>query len=143
MYCIILLSRARVSQADIVQVYCSIIRSVLEYACPVWHPGLTKLQTNDIERVQRRCLKFIFPTLSYAEALSTSGLETLAERRDKITRQLFQEIKYPAHILHNILPKRENTSSIVLRDSYPYHIPITKPTRYGRAFIPYCIANRF
>ena len=35
MYCILVLVRARVRHCDIVQVYCSVIRSVLEYVCPV------------------------------------------------------------------------------------------------------------
>jgi len=38
MYCIIYLVRAGLPTSDILCVYCSIIRSVLEYACPVWHP---------------------------------------------------------------------------------------------------------
>jgi len=43
MYCINYLFRgAGVPASDIECVYTSIIRSVLEYACPVWHPGLTK-----------------------------------------------------------------------------------------------------
>ena len=42
MYCINYLVRAGLLTSDILCVYCSIIRSVLEYACPVWHPGLTK-----------------------------------------------------------------------------------------------------
>jgi len=42
MYCINYLFRAGVPASDIVCVYTSIICSVLEYACPVWHPGLTK-----------------------------------------------------------------------------------------------------
>jgi len=36
MYCIRYLVRAGVNESDIVQVYTSIVRSVLEYACPVW-----------------------------------------------------------------------------------------------------------
>jgi len=27
---------------DILSAYCTMIRSVLEHACPVWHPDLTK-----------------------------------------------------------------------------------------------------
>ena len=42
MYCVMYLLRAGVPISDIVCVYCSVIRSILEYACPVWHPGLTK-----------------------------------------------------------------------------------------------------
>ena len=59
---------------DIVYIYCSVIRSVLEYACPVWHPGLTSKLSKDIERVQKRCFRIIFPQLSYSEALDKSGL---------------------------------------------------------------------
>jgi hypothetical protein len=53
------LVRAGVSANDIIAVYCSVNRSILEYACPVWHPGLTKAQSEDLERVQKRCLKII------------------------------------------------------------------------------------
>ena len=60
MYCINYLFRAGVPASDIVCVYTSIIRSVLEYACPVWHPGLTKKLSKDIECVQKRCLKCCF-----------------------------------------------------------------------------------
>jgi len=42
MYCIDYFFRAGVPASDIVCVYTSIIRSVLKYACHVWHPGLTK-----------------------------------------------------------------------------------------------------
>jgi len=42
MYCINYLVRSGVPTFDILCVYCSVIRSVLEYACAVWHPGLTK-----------------------------------------------------------------------------------------------------
>ena len=37
---------------DILQIYNSIIRSVLEYACPVWHSQLTALHTAQIQHVQ-------------------------------------------------------------------------------------------
>jgi len=51
-YCINYLVRAGVPTCDVVCVYTSIICSVLEYACPVWYPGLTKKLAKDIERVQ-------------------------------------------------------------------------------------------
>ena len=40
-------------------VYTKEVRSVLELAVPVWHPGLTKLQSSDIERIQRISFKII------------------------------------------------------------------------------------
>jgi len=141
MYCIRYLVRANVKEPDILKVYTAIIRSILEYACPVWHPGLSNEQSKEIERVQKRCLRLIYPSLSYNEALAYSGLERLSDRRETITCNMFCELKDPNHVLHSLLPKRNITCSMSMRNSYPYHIPITKTTRYGRAFIPYCISR--
>ena len=35
------------------------VRSLLEYAVPVWHSGLTKKQTNQIEKIQKIAFKII------------------------------------------------------------------------------------
>jgi len=39
-----------------------VIRPVLEYASPLWHPTLTKSQIERLEAVQRRAIKNIFVT---------------------------------------------------------------------------------
>ena len=44
------LLRSGMSTADILTVYSSIVRSVLEYASPVWHCGLT--QTQNFDRIK-------------------------------------------------------------------------------------------
>ena len=103
------LLRAGVSDSDIIAVYCSLIRSVLEYACPVWHPGITVKQRNQLESVQKRFLRIIFPDTSYADSLKISELQCLFERRESICKDLFQEIKNPNHILHCLLAKRQQT----------------------------------
>ncbi len=49
--------RAGIGQHDLVTIYVSVIRPVLEYACPVWHTNLNKHLTESIETVQKRaCL---------------------------------------------------------------------------------------
>jgi len=58
----------------------------------------------DIERVQRRCLKLLYPYFSHNETLNKSGLDRLDYRRDLITENLFREIKDPKHPLHYLLP---------------------------------------
>jgi len=118
-----------------IQVYISNMRSVLEYACPVWHPGLTKTQSNEIERVQKRCLRIIYPKLTYIEALLTSGLNPLQARPENITHDIFRELKDENHIFHSLLHKREITSIA--------KILITKVSRYERGFKLYCISKRF
>ena len=39
--------------STIFDVYTKKVRSILELAVPVWHSGLTRVQTKDIERIQR------------------------------------------------------------------------------------------
>ena len=49
--------------------YCSVIRSVLEYACQVFHCNLPLYLSDEIERIQRRALRIIFPACCYREGL--------------------------------------------------------------------------
>ena len=137
------LIRAGVDKSDIVNVYSAIIRSVVEYACPVWHCGITKKQSNDVECVQRRCLKILYPELSYADALFVSGLERLDVRRANMVRMLFEQVKKPNHVLHNLLPiKVVDPLLPVTRDVYHYRLPTFKTARPLRSFINYCINKR-
>ena len=149
MYCINYLFRAGVPASDIVCVYNSIIRSVLEYAWPVWHPGLTKKLSKDIECVQKRCLKLLFPALSYTEYIFMSiyiwvyiheyiyiysytkcGLERLDDRRDMITQSMFRQIKDPKHPLHYLLPPVKVSQS----DGSAAYISISNPTSQNLNF---------
>jgi hypothetical protein len=68
-YIIYQMVKVGVTSSDIITVYCSMIPSVLDYACSLWHCGLTQAQSRDIEEVQKRCLKIVFPDLSYNDAL--------------------------------------------------------------------------
>ena len=72
----------------------------------VWHPGLTASESVDIERVQKHVLCIIFPTLDYKQALVAADIERLDVRRENMTREMFNEIKNPSHILHFLLPIR-------------------------------------
>jgi hypothetical protein len=82
-YLITQLKRARVPANEIIQIYCSCIRPLLEYASPVFHNSLPQYLNLDIERVQKRCIKRIFPGVSYEEGLKLAKLETLCDRRSE------------------------------------------------------------
>ena len=59
---------------DLVLVYCSIVRSIVEYASPVW-AAIPLYLDELIESVQRKALKIIFGRVDYTEALVLAGLE--------------------------------------------------------------------
>ena len=54
--------------------YSCLVRSVLEYASPVW-AGLPDYLSDLIESVLREALRIILPNLSYDQALVRSGLQ--------------------------------------------------------------------
>ena len=81
------LKKANIEEKVLVQVYTCFIRPVLEYACPAFTTVLTGEQCDRLERLQRIALKIIYGIrMPYAEGLRRSGLETLATRRDTITK---------------------------------------------------------
>jgi len=58
------------------------VRPVLEYACPVWHSGLTAGQCNAIENIQKRAIRVIFSDTDgdYEIALIVDGMDSLKDR---------------------------------------------------------------
>ena len=138
------LVRSGLSASDVISVYISLIRSILEYACPVWHCGITKGQSDEIEGVQRRCLRIVYPELSYSDSLQIAGLEQLRVRRERLVHNLFNEMKSGNHVLNNLLPLRSfDNSRYNVRDLYPYCMPVARTGRPLRSFISYCVRKRF
>ena len=68
-YMLYQLKRAGICQRDLVTICVSVIRPVLEYACPVWHTNLNKHLTESFETVQKMALKCIYPGNEYADIL--------------------------------------------------------------------------
>jgi hypothetical protein len=67
-------------------VYIKEVRSLLELAVPVWHSGLTKQQSNDIERVQKLAFRIILGDnyANYETAYDILYADTLETRRIKL-----------------------------------------------------------
>ena len=61
--------------------YGTVIRPVLEYACPVWHSSLTAAQTKALESLQCRALRIIYYDADYTILLIVEiHLPTLLSR---------------------------------------------------------------
>ncbi|KAI8517678.1 hypothetical protein Bbelb_036950 [Branchiostoma belcheri] len=50
LYLVRVLKKHGLNDNDLVLVFCGFVRPLLEYACPVWHPGLTSLQSKPYRR---------------------------------------------------------------------------------------------
>ena len=90
--------------------YCSLVRSVLEYASPVW-AGLPHYLSDLIESVQREALRIIIPNLSYDQALVRSGLQTLLECRGQACERFVQALSISSPpCIACLLPERPSIS---------------------------------
>ena len=73
---------------ELVRVYTTVIRPVVEYGCPVFHSSLTDGQDERLERLQDHALKCIFgPELSARKLRGLAGLTTLRERREDLVHK--------------------------------------------------------
>ena len=72
---------------DMVEIYTSYIRSILEQSCTVWHSSLTQENTQDLERVQKSAVRIILGEnyTTYEEGLQSLMLAKLSDRREKLS----------------------------------------------------------
>ncbi len=136
-YFLCFLWRAAKPPNDTVAVFCSIIRTILEYSCEVWHPGLTKQQSATIEHLQRRALQIAYPDLGYKEALEVAGLTTLAQRRQDRCKQLFEKMQDTTHKLHHLLLPERTDKRLRLKNKY--ELPKVRTECFKNSPINYCL----
>ena len=80
------LKKLGASKFILLDAYQNLVRSVLEMAVPLWDGSLTKRNSQDIEAVQKICVKLISGQnlVNYEELLTSLGLDTLEARRVKL-----------------------------------------------------------
>ena len=129
------LKRSQATPEELILFYITCIRSILEYACPVFHRALPGYLSEDLERLQKRALRIIYPGMSYNQALEFSGLPTLFERREEFSSKLFKEVvDDPGHTFHKLLPPK-NPSNYSLRRNRDFALPLCKTDRCKKSFI--------
>ena len=123
---------------DLVLIFTMYIRPLLEFAAPVWSPGLTVSQSDQIERVQRRALKMIcWPESdSYRVLLQRFNLETLCDRRTLILTQFAKSLLLSDRHRHLLPQTRFDLTGLNLRNSQILHMPQTRTQRYRQSSIP-------
>lgn len=129
LYSLSQLKRSGLGTTELIQFYCTCIRPIAEYACPVFHDSIPAYLVDVLEGVQKRAMRIIFPFRSYNEALHESGLTSLFDRRQDIVDKLFK----------GIVDDKENKLHCLLPACNPRH----RNLRHQRKFRPTFKTNRF
>ena len=127
----------RDSQAKLASFKTTSLSVILEYASPLWHPTLTKSQTELLEAVQRRALKIIFcysSSTSYLTTLELVGILSLQTRRVDLSKRFFRNICKPDNCLRHLFPPpRDLSVTSHLRKPTVYPRPSLRTKRYCSA----------
>ena len=102
---------------DMPHFYNAVIRPVLEYACPVWHTGLTKEQCHKIESIQKRDVCIIYGSSGpdYEQLCLFYKIPLLYQRREDLNKRFFEEhVLHPSGCLHYLLPEKRDTNVTII-----------------------------
>ena len=123
-YMLHIMKRFQPPREQLLTIYTTYVRPLLEYCAPVFHASLTASQANQIERVQKRALKLIGGyDISYQQLLEDMHLDSLADRRSQLCLRFAKKLLNSAEH-RDILPPERVTIS-------------TRRTRYAHLLQPY------
>ena len=127
LYPLRVLKQCGLSKLDLVTIYYCCIRSILEYASPVF-VGIRAELGNKLERVQKRAHKIICGDT----CADCSFFPSLGNRREEAGRNLLEKCTLPTHPLNYICPRKSQSGNFV--------IPNCRTNRRRNSFFPYmCI----
>ena len=120
--------RAQLPSEVGLNIYTTLIRPVLEYGAPVLG-GIPSYLKEEIERIQRRCLRIIGLPRDYLPALET--------RRNEATAREFQNIRNDSnHVLHDrAVETKAYTYNLRPKRSY-LNLPFSGTSRHQNSFLP-------
>ena len=103
LYALRTLKKSGLTIMQLVQVYSSIVRFVLGYACLVW-AALPKYLDDAIESVQKRALRIVLPNCHYDDALIQSGITAFSQRREEACTNFIKRDCLSSSVLETLIP---------------------------------------
>ena len=143
--CIFILYRARqfsFSTETMFTLYTWYIRTSLEYAASVWHPGLKEQQHARLESIQKRCFKIILGNnyINYETALTTLNTTTLFNRRENLLLKFGRNILRSEKHRHLLPPFLYDLHGRNTRGGTQLLQPVRcRTTRYQKSTVPYLV----
>ncbi len=142
-----ILKRSGASIDDMLHFYKTVVRSLLEYACPVWHSSLTNEQSDQIESIQKRAFKIISGSniFGYQQMCFVYNLPTLSDRRETVCKLFFgKSVVGSNSCLRYLLPSfRDKNITAKLRNASEYAIPTVRTERFRKSFVMFALDNNY
>ena len=136
LYLLRVLKRAGVSPDHLITIYCALVRSVLEYACQ-GNSSVKSHLKQQLERVQKRALRIIFPGSDYEKALCRGSIPSLSEIRLCLCNKTFEKACEPSsRLFSNVPPRRNAVHGRNLRSSHHISLPRCRTERFKTSFFP-------
>ena len=124
--------RAGLCEEDMLQIFNTVVRPVVEYAVPTYHPMLTGEMRDAIESIQKRASKIIFGwNADYDELVKSGRIETLQARRDKLTLNFARKASKDERFKH-WFPER-NMNGVELRNVKKYKETFARTDRLWKS----------
>ena len=119
------------------EIYYVYIRSRLEHSAVVWNSSLTQKNINDLERVQKSAVRVIYGSnyVSYFKALQDLGMDSLAERREKMCLK-FAKNCLKINNMKYLFPRYLSKCSMKTRNSLKYVENKSQTSRYQKSAVP-------
>ena len=136
LYIIRILRRNDVPVEDLTEIYFPLIRSVLEYCCPVWHNALPLYLAEQLQRVWKRAFRIILPEYTYSDALTLLKCPRLVERREKFCLTTLENIPEKSPLSNHIPAPRSTCYDYNLRKSNALTAIKCRTEGYRRSFFP-------
>jgi len=135
LYFLIQLKRANVAARDLVLFYSTCIRSIIDYAIPVFYHALPQYLKEELIRLEKRAVSIILPGLTYSLACIELGIKPISDHHKELCSKRFNSIVNNSnHKLHSLLPPKNNPK-YHLRNQRVFNVPNFKTKRTKNTFI--------
>lgn len=126
------MKKAGLCQRDLIQSYKTLIRPVVEYVVPVWHPLITAEQASELERQQTQALRNIFgPGMSAKRMRETADIDSQSSRREKMCLKFANKCLNNKRCVGWFTERPPSMYARRLNTKYPrFHVPLARTDRY-------------
>ena len=132
------MSNFSVPTKDLVHIYITYIRCILEQSCVLWHSTLTEEDSNKLERVQKNACRNILKEryLSYENAISVLRIPTLSQRRELLLYNFGEKCLYLDQ-MKQLFPLKEKAHCMSTRKEDKFHVLAAKTEQLKYSTVPY------